>query len=40
MRFKVGDRVQIKSIDWYNENKDEDGEVACGEFYFLENMNF
>ena len=38
MRFKVGDRVQIKSIDWYNENKDEDGEVACGEFYFLENM--
>ena len=25
MRFKVGDRVQVKSIDWYNENKDEYG---------------
>ena len=23
MRFKVGDRVRIKSIDWYNKNKDE-----------------
>ena len=22
MRFKVGDRVRIKSLDWYNENKD------------------
>ena len=29
MRFKVGDRVRIKSIDWYNENKDEDGDVPC-----------
>ena len=27
MRFKVGDRVRIKSIDWYNENKDKKGNV-------------
>ena len=28
MRFKVGDKVRIKSFDWYNENKDKDGFVA------------
>ena len=27
MRFKVGDRVRIKSLDWYNENKDEYGTI-------------
>ena len=27
MRFKVGDRVRIKSLDWYNENKDKKGNV-------------
>ena len=27
MRFKVGDRVRIKSLDWYNENKNEVGNV-------------
>jgi hypothetical protein len=27
MKYKVGDRVRIKSIDWYNENKDKDGLV-------------
>ena len=29
MKYKVGDKVQIKSIDWYNENKDADGFVHC-----------
>lgn len=29
MRYKVGDRVKIKSLDWYNENKDEYGYVRC-----------
>ena len=27
MRFKVGDRVRIKSLDWYNENKNKFGKV-------------
>ena len=27
MRYKVGDKVRIKSIDWYNENKDEVGNI-------------
>lgn len=27
MKYKVGDRVRIKSIDWYNENKDEHGDI-------------
>ena len=27
MRFRVGDRVRIKSLDWYNENKDENREI-------------
>ena len=28
MRFKVGDRVRIKSLDWYNENKDSNGNIV------------
>ena len=27
MKYKVNDRVRIKSIDWYNENKDEYGNI-------------
>ena len=39
MRFKVGDRVRIKSIDWYNENKDNYGSIYAGNgFCFWKNM--
>ena len=27
MKYNVGDRVLVKSIDWYNKNKDEDGNI-------------
>ena len=39
MRYKIGDRVKIKSLDWYNENKDQHGRVACGYHVFTEEMS-
>ena len=34
MKYKVGDHVRIKNIDWYNENKDINGNVHCGDKVF------
>ena len=34
MKYKIGDRVRIKSLDWYNQNKDENGFVHCGNRIF------
>lgn len=39
MKYKVGDRVQIKSIDWYNKNKDKDGNIPLID-YTNSNYNF
>ena len=39
MRYKKGDRVKIKSLEWYNENKDQHGRVACGYHVFTEDMS-
>ena len=30
MKYKIGDSVQIKSLDWYNENKNANGNVYIG----------
>lgn len=39
MKYKLGDRVRIKSLDWYNQNKDEDGFVHCGDRVFDDYMS-
>ena len=31
MEYKVGDKVRIKSLDWYNDNKDSFGSVPIGD---------
>ena len=40
MRFKVGDRVRIKSIAWYNENKNNKGIIVCGSESFTHPMSY
>lgn len=38
LKYKVGDRVRIKSIDWYNENKNRFGEICCSITVFVSTM--
>ena len=41
-KYKVGDKVRIKSLDWYNSNKDENGEILPHSdkyLFFLEKMS-
>ena len=41
-RYKAGDRVRIKSLEWYNSNKDENGNVYPRPdvfLYFAEGMS-
>lgn len=39
MKYKVGDKVRMKSLDWYNTFKDEHGVVDCGQWYFDKKMS-
>ena len=39
MKYKKEDKVKIKNLDWYNENKNEDGDVPCKEYNFVESMS-
>ena len=37
-KYKIGDRVRIKDLDWYNKNKNEDGIIGCGNANFIPDM--
>ena len=39
MKYNVRDKVRIKSLDWYNENKDEGGYINCGSKAFFTKMS-
>ena len=38
MKYKEGDRVRIKSLDWYNKNKTTEGCLVCGESHINPEM--
>ena len=39
LKYNVGDKVRIKSLDWYNENKDKDGFVDFSTSVFVPGMS-
>ena len=39
MKYNIGDKVKVKSLDWYNKNKDDCGYIfSCG-IYFIPKMS-
>ena len=38
MKYKVGDKIRIKSLDWYNKNKNEKEQIVCDKDTFIKDM--
>lgn len=38
MKHKVGDKVRIKSREWYEKNKNRAGDILCGGIFFVDDM--
>ena len=40
LKYKVGDRVKIQSLDWYNEHKNETDDIECSNnIWFYRDMS-
>jgi len=39
MKYKVGDKVKIKSTEWYNKYRNHLGNVECGVLSFTHDMS-
>lgn len=38
MKYKIGDKVRIKSFKWYNRKKNENGNIYCGAYVMTQAM--
>jgi hypothetical protein len=38
MKYNIGDKVRVKSLEWYNANKDEYGYIKYSGIFFVPRM--